>query len=290
MDELKILRHFEAVYRLKSFSAAAQELGLTHSAITKSIKALEAEWESQLFHRTTRTVVSTEAGKRLYPRSVELIALAESVRASVSVDDLELNIVCGPIIMESMVHLAIEKFTQRFPKARINVMTMPPHLGAEELLQRRIHLLIYNKASFAGLPQKNMMREIKVVDEPYCMIFRHGHPLEKRPLSLEELAGYDWALAGFDQKFENSLPKKFRTLLQENGVPRYRLSSQTACIELISRTDILTAVPKSVAQRISRDGQFSTIPLPDSLRFSINAAILRDAGREPIVEHFIDCL
>ena len=41
MDEMRLLRHFEAVYRLSSFSAAARELRLTHSAITKSIKALE---------------------------------------------------------------------------------------------------------------------------------------------------------------------------------------------------------------------------------------------------------
>ncbi|MBO6609377.1 LysR family transcriptional regulator [Altererythrobacter sp.] len=290
MDELRTLRHFEAVFRLASFSTAADELGLTHSAITKSIKSLEAEWGAQLFHRTTRSVVATEAGKKLYPRSVELLAAAANVRASVSDGDLELNIVSGPVVIESMIHPAIVKFAQRYPKTRINVLTMPPHLGAEELLQRRIHLLIYNSASLMGLPHKDRMRETKVVDEPYWMVSRGNHPVHNRRRSLEDLARFEWALAGYDQQFETSLPEKFRKLFQESGLPRYRLLSQIACLELVKRTDTLTAVPQSAARAIAKDDHFSTMPLPENFRFSINAAVLRDAGREPSVEHFIECL
>ena len=290
MDELRLLRNFEAVYRLSSFSAAAEELGLTHSAITKNIKMLEAEWRTLLFHRTTRSVVATEAAKKLYPRAVDLLAVAASVRASVLADEHEINIVSGPVVIEGMVHPAIMKFARRHPNVRINVMTMPPHLAAEELIQRRAHLLIYDSSSLAGLPHRDRMRETSVIDEPYWIISRVGHPVEAHQHSLEELTRYDWALAGYDRQFEKSLPEEFSKLFRDNGIPMYRLLSQVACVELVKQSEILTAAPRTAAQALAASGQVSARPLPEHFRFSIVAAVLQDAPLEPTVEHFIECL
>ncbi|MBI5259618.1 MAG: LysR family transcriptional regulator [Burkholderiales bacterium] len=59
------LRAFEAVARRLSFSAAAQELFLTQSAISRQIKSLEAEIGATLFNRGTRHVELTAAGLAL---------------------------------------------------------------------------------------------------------------------------------------------------------------------------------------------------------------------------------
>ncbi|NML13634.1 LysR substrate-binding domain-containing protein [Azohydromonas caseinilytica] len=56
------LRAFEAVARLLSFRAAAQELNLTQSAVSRQIRALEEELGAQLFARGTRHVELTGAG------------------------------------------------------------------------------------------------------------------------------------------------------------------------------------------------------------------------------------
>ena len=59
------LRSFEAVARLLSFRAAAQELHLTQSAVSRQIQALEEELGAQLFVRGTRHVELTAAGASL---------------------------------------------------------------------------------------------------------------------------------------------------------------------------------------------------------------------------------
>lgn len=59
------LRAFEAVARRLSFSAAAEELHLTQSAISRQIKALEEEVGASLFNRGTRRVELTQAGATL---------------------------------------------------------------------------------------------------------------------------------------------------------------------------------------------------------------------------------
>ncbi|WP_119157394.1 LysR substrate-binding domain-containing protein [Caldimonas tepidiphila] len=60
------LRVFIAVARKSGFAAAAQELGASPAYVTKRIRVLEAELGVKLFHRTTRRVVVTEDGERVY--------------------------------------------------------------------------------------------------------------------------------------------------------------------------------------------------------------------------------
>jgi DNA-binding transcriptional LysR family regulator len=59
---------FIAVARHKSFRAASDELGLSPSAISHSIKQLEQRLKIRLFNRTTRSVSLTEAGLNLFER------------------------------------------------------------------------------------------------------------------------------------------------------------------------------------------------------------------------------
>ena len=59
------LRAFEAVARRLSFSAAADELFLTQSAVSRQIKSLEDELGASLFNRGTRRVELTTAGSAL---------------------------------------------------------------------------------------------------------------------------------------------------------------------------------------------------------------------------------
>lgn len=290
MDDLRLLRHFEAVYRLLSFSAAADELRLTHSALTKSIKQLERGWDVQLFHRTTRTVTATEAGKKLYPKAVELLGFASDVRTSVQSGEHVLNIVSGPAILENMIPPAIEKFARRFPKTRINVTTMPPHLAVEELIQRRIHLMLYHRATLHSVAQVDRLRVSDICDEPYWMLFRPGHPVTIAGELLEDVVEFDWAIAGFDELFEKNLPENVQALLRDNGFPSYRLLSQAACVELARTSDVVTAVPRSAAALLIKEGVMEGVPHPGAFNFSVSAAVLYDAGIEPTVEHFIDCL
>lgn len=290
MDDLRSLRHFEAVYRFCSFTAAAEELGLTHSALTKSIKQLEANWQVQLFHRTTRTVVPTEAGNKLYPKAIELLSFAHDVQHSIMSGEHELRIVCGPGILDNLIHPAILRFAERYPATRLTVSTMPPHLAIGELVQRRVHLLLYHQASLRGMPHRERLKVRDIADEPYWMIYRPDHPTAHKATTLEETADLRWAIAGFDKLFERSLPDEVRAILQARGVPHYRVLSQAACLELVRNSQAITALPETAAAEVLGRGDLEGKPHPGGFRFSVAAAVLHDAGSEPTVEHFVDCL
>jgi LysR family transcriptional activator of glutamate synthase operon len=85
--ELRQLRYTEAVARHRHFTRAAEELHVAQSALSHQIRRLEAELGTELFSRTSRTVVPTEAGQAVAERARRVLAEVDGVREEV--DDLQ---------------------------------------------------------------------------------------------------------------------------------------------------------------------------------------------------------
>src|SRR5437763_14836261 len=68
LPPLNALRAFEAAARHASFSHAADELEVTHGAVSKQIRALEDDLGQPLFSRSVRQVKLTSAGEGVYGR------------------------------------------------------------------------------------------------------------------------------------------------------------------------------------------------------------------------------
>jgi DNA-binding transcriptional LysR family regulator len=81
LPSLNQLRAFEAAARPQSFSKAAEELFVTHAAVSRHVRELEEWLGTQLFVRTGRGVVLTDAGKRYAARLTPIFdAIAEATR------------------------------------------------------------------------------------------------------------------------------------------------------------------------------------------------------------------
>lgn len=78
---LSAIRIFEAAARLKSFTRAADELGVTQAAVSWQVKALERRLDQPLFHRLPREVILTPGGERLARAAGEAMNL---LRAALS--------------------------------------------------------------------------------------------------------------------------------------------------------------------------------------------------------------
>src|SRR5512139_3204893 len=73
MTRIDPLHVFIAVVDHKSFTRAAQAMGFTPSAVSKQISQLEERLGTRLLHRTTRSVMTTEAGQLYYDRGVAIL-------------------------------------------------------------------------------------------------------------------------------------------------------------------------------------------------------------------------
>ena len=80
MAGLPALFAFAEAARHASFAAAARELGLTSSAVAKSVARLEADLGLRLFHRTTRKVSLTSDGRALFSRCERIVDEMQALR------------------------------------------------------------------------------------------------------------------------------------------------------------------------------------------------------------------
>lgn len=83
MKDLFTYRLFTRVARLGSFSAAAREMGLSQSQVSRIVAELEADLGTLLLARSTRAVVPTEAGADFLSRMEPILAAVEEAEQSV---------------------------------------------------------------------------------------------------------------------------------------------------------------------------------------------------------------
>lgn len=81
--ELRQLRYVEAVDRHRHFTRAAEELHVAQPALSHQIRRLEAELGTELFERTSRSVVTTEAGEAVAARARTVLAEVDGVRGEI---------------------------------------------------------------------------------------------------------------------------------------------------------------------------------------------------------------
>lgn len=123
--DLGDLNAFMAVARASGFRDAARVTGLSASGLSEAVRRLEARLGVRLLHRTTRSVVPTEAGERLLARLAP--ALTEVAAALDGIDEfrgrpagtLKLNV---PVSASRLVLPAIvPRFLEAYPDIRLEV-------------------------------------------------------------------------------------------------------------------------------------------------------------------------
>jgi LysR family glycine cleavage system transcriptional activator len=114
LPPLKALKGFESTARLLSFRKAAEELNLTHPAISHQIRALEESLGITLFVREGRQAVLTAGGRRLYPvvRDVleRLINACEVLRQDARQ---------APLRVQTYISVSIRWLSHRLPRFRV---------------------------------------------------------------------------------------------------------------------------------------------------------------------------
>ncbi len=83
MDRLANIEAFVRVAEARSFSEAARRLRSSKSAVSRSVGALEAELGVRLFHRTTRSLALTEAGRGYFERATRILTDLEEANLAV---------------------------------------------------------------------------------------------------------------------------------------------------------------------------------------------------------------
>lgn len=187
LPPLKALPAFEQAARLLSFSAAAQELHLTHGAISRQMKSLEGHLGVQLFRRSTRQLELTEAGGALLPAVRTALDILESSAARLpgAIQRGPLVVACLPTFMMRWLIPRLYDFNARHPAIdiRLSASSGSVDFSREEI---DIAIRIGNPPWPAGIAARPFMdEEIGPVCSPgFAARHRLRHPADLHGLPL----------------------------------------------------------------------------------------------------------
>src|SRR5437867_5636033 len=124
-ENVNDLLAFLAVARDKSFTRAAAKLGVSQSALSHTIRGLEARLGLRLLTRTTRSVSPTEAGERLLQtvghRFEEIEAELESLSELREKPAGTIRISAGEHAVNAILSPALMKFLPRYPDIKVEI-------------------------------------------------------------------------------------------------------------------------------------------------------------------------
>src|SRR5215470_1877003 len=216
------LRAFCEVVERKSFSQAAERLGVTQPAVSLQVRALEKRLGTQLLDRSGRRVEPTEAGMRLYRGAQRLLALEEQVVAEVGLeaagDELtgafEIGASTGPggIVVAQL----LCEFAELHPGLRVTLWVFDTQTIVERVAGRELELGVVGAARrHRGVAFEPFFRD------PVVLVCPPGHPFAGKTVTLDELREANLIAmqegAGVRQLLEDELRRE-GTRLRDLGV------------------------------------------------------------------------
>jgi DNA-binding transcriptional LysR family regulator len=185
--DTKQLAAFCAVVERRSFSQAAERLGVTQPAVSLQVRSLEKRLGTQLLDRSGRRVEPTEAGLRLYRGAQKLLALEEQLVADVAASsdgalagDLVLGASTGPAAI--VVPVLLGEFQRENPDVRVFLTVSDTHTVVERVAERELELGIVG----ASRRHRGVRFEPFFADE-VILACPPGHRFAGRTVSLDEL-------------------------------------------------------------------------------------------------------
>lgn len=195
------LETFIVVADLGSFNKAAETLYITPPAVTKQINLLESDLGLQLFVRTHRGLILTEAGKSLYKDAKYVIQYCrESVeRAKKAMEENNNVIRLGTSLMTPAEPLmeAWNKAQKKYPQIKLQLV---PFMNSLENAREILKNLGTNIDVVAGIFDDTMLKlrqcaGLELSRQPICCAVSADHPLAKKEkLSFQDLYGQNFLM------------------------------------------------------------------------------------------------
>ncbi len=155
MDSVKRMALFAQVVQHGSMSAAARAMGMSTSAVSQQLRALEQDAGVALLHRSTRRLALTDVGSRYYAACARLLDAAGEAEAELSAarhapsGELRLS---APLGMAAHIGPALGAWLHDNPQLRLHLFFDD---GWTDLLQARIDLAL----RFGQLPDSDWMAQ-----------------------------------------------------------------------------------------------------------------------------------
>jgi DNA-binding transcriptional LysR family regulator len=285
------LEVFREVARRGSFTAAANALQYTQSAISRQIAALEQDTGTTLFDRVPRGVRLTDEGRCLLEHTEAMLGRLDTARRDLAaLRDLDLGrlrIGAFATADAALVPRAMATFHARYPNVQLN---LTESLTPAQVTQLRDGDLDIGVLSFPpGRSHDTDGLELThLLDDQILVAIPREHRLaRRRTVRSSELADEHW-IAGWqnpeDTLIGSSLPRGFQPQI------RYVVPGWTAKLGLVAAGMGVTLVPSLAAGAARPDILIKRLHQDDTLARPVFAATAARPTKPPAVQRFLHIL
>ncbi len=260
MIETSQLQTLVAVTKAKSFSKAADDLGVTQSAISQSIKNLESKLEIKIFKRSGKNVVLTSEGERLYQFGAQFLEEMHETLEGLAADrdlmkgKVRIGTLTG--IGKSWLAHEIVLYAKENPDLRLSV-----RMGhVEELLSdfenNLLDILVLPEDEIPTTGEREFF-----VEEKSTLVFPKDHPQFnlKNKLTLAALEELPTILFEKDDHlFKKWCRTKFKSTPKKMNV-RFTVNSHGHMLQAVHEGLGIAVVPNHVLNRSYFKDKVSTL-------------------------------
>lgn len=258
---LRQLRCFVAVARKKSFVQAAEELGLTQPAVSRSVQELEQLVGHDLFDRSQRGAQLTRRGGVLLDAAeLGLLQISQGIaEATTEVDFAETVRIGGlPNVCSQFLPGVVRKFKVLFPKVTVCVSTGPNADLLSGLRSGNIDIVIGRLSVSEDM--RGLLFEA-LFDEPLVFVVSHRHPLARSSASLEDALKFPLVLPTQGTIIRREADRYFAA----HGVTSLRNVVETTSSDFqrsyLRETECVAIIPRGVVQQDLAAGEFVQLPI-----------------------------
>jgi DNA-binding transcriptional LysR family regulator len=283
------LAAFCAVVERRSFSQAAERLGVTQPAVSLQVRALESRLGQRLIDRSGRRVEPTEAGWRLYRSAQRLLQLEEQLIEDVRGDGARLR---GTLAIGAstgpgahLVPLLLCEFQREHPDLRVALAISDTHTVIERVAERALELGVVG----ARRRHRSLVFEPLVLDE-IVLAVPPGHHAAGGEISLEELRAENLIVmqegAGVRQVVDDELR---RAGLRLRGIePKLELGLQESVKSAVAAGYGVSFISRSAVEGELGAGTLATARV-EGLEPARQIYVVRARGKAPTraVEAFL---
>ena len=287
--ELRHLRYFVAVADERSFTRAAEKLGIAQPPLSQQIQSLEKELDVILFDRTKRPLQLTSAGQAFLEASRSTIAnLEQSIQRTQRIHLEELN--CLTIgftssIANGVLPNILRTFRQHYPEIKLILWEENSAFQIERLRDHQTDVVfVYQNHD---LTKANDLKMMPLSQEMLVVVLPQNHPLAvQSQISLTDLANEEFIMPR--TLVVSALPEQIADLCKEAGFKPNVVQEATFMVTILGLVagEVGISILPSSVQNLQRQGVVYR-PIQEKTPVNQLIAVWRDADTSTILEQFL---
>lgn len=276
------LEIFSLVAELHGFTAAANRLGVSQSAVSHALKSLEQELGVELLHRHQSQVELSDIGQQLLLRARAMLGLANTLRQEAAdargMKRGTLRIGSfGPTSSIKLLPMILQHYRAAHPGIEVHIDEGPDRQVIQWLEERRIDI------GFVVLPEERF-DTFALIEDQMVALLPIDHPLAGRDsLSLSELCHDPFVLT---EAGSSELVSRLFNAARLTPNIRYRCSQLLSTLDTVGRGDALTVVAES-SLPVESVSRYVKKPLSPEVTRHVGLAVLDQRQSSPAALAFV---